>query len=235
MSYILDALQRAHAERERAQLRAGGSVPGLLSQVTAPPPSPHGLRGPGRLALALVGGLGLVGLGVFAGLVWRAPASPAVPSHKATEAAGPGLPCRSAAARTPDRPAAPPSPAGAAMGWALDRLGPVSGSGVKPAPRGVPAAGTKPAQPGNTPPLRDGGAAKEPPTLAQLPAAQRQAIPPLALSGSVYSTDPASRFLMVKGEVVREGAELGPGWRLEEIRPQEIVLSFQGLRYRQAL
>jgi general secretion pathway protein B len=217
MSYILDALQRAHAERERAQLQAGGSVPGLLSQVTALPASAQALRGRARLALALGGGLGLVGLGVIAGMVWREPATTAVPSRSAVEAAERVLPGRS--------PAVPNAGLSAP---------PASSAGAKPKFR-LAAAGTKTAQPENAPPVRDGGAAKELPTLAQLPAAQRLAIPPLALSGSVYSTDPASRFLMVKGEVVREGAELAPGWRLEEIRPQEIVLRFQGLRYRQAL
>ena len=91
------------------------------------------------------------------------------------------------------------------------------------------------ARPKTAEPARDLSPPKQPPLLAQLPAAQRQAIPVLAVSGSVYSTEASSRFLMIKGEVVREGSELAPGWVLEEIRPQEIVLRYQGLRYRQAL
>ena len=37
----------------------------------------------------------------------------------------------------------------------------------------------------------------------------RRELPKLAISGSVYSEDPASRFLIVNGEVLHEGAKLG--------------------------
>ena len=55
----------------------------------------------------------------------------------------------------------------------------------------------------------------------------------MAISGSVYSDDPASRFVMVNGEVMREGARLGADLVLEEIRPRELVLRFKGQRFRQ--
>ncbi|MFN3862626.1 MAG: general secretion pathway protein GspB [Roseateles sp.] len=71
------------------------------------------------------------------------------------------------------------------------------------------------------------------PRLAELPEALRRALPPLAISGSVYSDDPASRFVMVNGDVAREGARLGAELVLEEIRPRELVLRFKGQRFRQ--
>ncbi|NCT83022.1 MAG: general secretion pathway protein GspB, partial [Comamonadaceae bacterium] len=71
------------------------------------------------------------------------------------------------------------------------------------------------------------------PRLAELPDSLRRELPPLAISGSVYSDDPASRFVMINGEVQREGAKLGAELVLEQIRPRELVLRFKGQRYRQ--
>jgi general secretion pathway protein B len=48
------------------------------------------------------------------------------------------------------------------------------------------------------------------------------------IAGGTYSADPAKRFLIVNGQVVREGADLGGGIRLTEIRPESAVLSVQG-------
>ncbi|MFX8047678.1 general secretion pathway protein GspB, partial [Acinetobacter baumannii] len=42
------------------------------------------------------------------------------------------------------------------------------------------------------------------PRLAELPESTRRELPRLAISGSVYSDDAASRFVIVNGEVVRE-------------------------------
>jgi general secretion pathway protein B len=69
--------------------------------------------------------------------------------------------------------------------------------------------------------------------VAELPEALRRELPRLAISGSVYSEDPASRFVMINGEVAREGARLGPDLVLERIGTRELVLRFKGQRYRQ--
>jgi general secretion pathway protein B len=82
-------------------------------------------------------------------------------------------------------------------------------------------------------PTRTADSGERLPTQAELPEPQRQATAGLVISGSVYSADAASRFLIVRGEVVREGAELGPGWALEEIRAREAVFRIGRLRYRQ--
>jgi general secretion pathway protein B len=55
--------------------------------------------------------------------------------------------------------------------------------------------------------------------------------PRLVISGAVYSPDPARRMLIVNGQVVREGADLGSGVVLEEVRPESAVLGFRGSRY----
>jgi general secretion pathway protein B len=73
------------------------------------------------------------------------------------------------------------------------------------------------------------------PRLADLPESLRRELPKLAISGSVYSDDPASRFVMVNGEVAREGARLGADLVLERIGPRELVLRFKGQRFRQPI
>ena len=54
----------------------------------------------------------------------------------------------------------------------------------------------------------------------------------LAISGSVYSDDAASRFIMLSGEVVKEGGQPAPGLVLERIEPKSAVLRFKGQRFR---
>ena len=71
------------------------------------------------------------------------------------------------------------------------------------------------------------------PRLSELPESLRRELPRLVISGSVYSDNPASRFVMVNGEVMREGASLGADLVLERIGPRELVLRFKGQRFRQ--
>lgn len=69
--------------------------------------------------------------------------------------------------------------------------------------------------------------------MADLPEGLRNELPKLAINGSIYSDDPRSRFVVINGEVVHEGAKLGAELVLEEIRPRELVLRFKGQRFRQ--
>ena len=55
--------------------------------------------------------------------------------------------------------------------------------------------------------------------------------PKLAISGGVYSTNPAQRMLIVNGQVFNEGSEIGPGVVLEQIKPKGAVLKFRNARY----
>jgi general secretion pathway protein B len=65
------------------------------------------------------------------------------------------------------------------------------------------------------------------PPVAGLPADA----PKLVITGGVYSTSPAQRMLIVNGQVVNQGADLGSGVTLEEIKPKSAVLVFRGARY----
>jgi general secretion pathway protein B len=55
--------------------------------------------------------------------------------------------------------------------------------------------------------------------------------PKLVITGGVYSTNPAQRMLIVNGLVVNQGADLGSGVTLVEIKPKAAVLGFRGGRY----
>ena len=67
--------------------------------------------------------------------------------------------------------------------------------------------------------------------VAELPADVQRELPKLAISGGVYSDNPAQRMLIVNGQVFNEGAELAPGVQLEQIRAKTAVLKFRGYRY----
>lgn len=204
MSYILDALRRAEADRERER----GLVPGLHTPAVAGNPAAP-TAGPRRWLPWAGGGLLLLaGLGTGA---WWAGSPPDVPaSPPAPVAAAPAAPPLPAVV-----PVAPP-PASASLPAASPYLPPA------PPPAAVVAA-----------PAPAPAALAPIPRLAELPEALRRELPPLAISGSVYSDDPASRFVMINGEVAREGARLGAELVLEEIRPRELVLRFKGQRFRQ--
>ena len=55
--------------------------------------------------------------------------------------------------------------------------------------------------------------------------------PQLAITGGVYSTNPAQRMLIVGGQVFNEGSQVAPGVVLEQVRPNRALLSYQGQRY----
>lgn len=68
-------------------------------------------------------------------------------------------------------------------------------------------------------------------SVNELPADVQRELPKLAISGGVYSDNPAQRMLIVNGQVLGEGAEPAPGVLLEQIRAKTAVLKFRGYRY----
>lgn len=236
MSYILDALRRAEADRERER----GQVPGLHAQPPAGGAAAVGAAlSPRRGRLWAAGGgvvvLLLVGVGV--GSWWAGSSSPAdVPVSQLPQqrAEAPPLPAVAGTAAT--LPALPPTSAPTSTPIAVPTL--------PPPPLAAPTPVTSPPvtalRPSVTAPVLAAKAsapteAAPIPRLAELPESLRRELPKLAISGSVYSEDPASRFVIANGEVLREGAKLGPEHVLEQIGTRELVLRFKGQRYRQAL
>jgi len=202
MSYILDALRRAEADRERER----GQVPGLHTQpLTGSEATPAA----GRRAWLPWAGAGLLLAGIVAGSWWAG--SDAPPPAPAPAPLPAPLPVAAAPA-VPAIAPAPPPPAASASPY----LPPVVAA---PAP--APAAAPAPPPEARIP------------RLAELPESMRRELPRLTISGSVYSDDPAARFVIVNGEVQREGAKLGADLVLEQIGARELVLRFKGQCFRQ--
>lgn len=64
-----------------------------------------------------------------------------------------------------------------------------------------------------------------------MPASVRAALPPLVISGSTYSDNPAYRMLIINGQVYREGDFPTPDLKLEQIRPKSALLHYKGSTY----
>lgn len=248
MSYILDALRRADAERER------GRVPGLHTQLAplrakgrSAPQRPLGARAP------LIAGLSLIAA-VVAGLAWWAlrgdsPAPVATSEPTPTLTAPPSSPAAapSRPAFQPEPPLAPPpriagaaapSPASPATAPVPPILAPAP---PPPAPAPVPAPAARPpaaAAPAPQPAARAPAASAAPtdesrlPRVNELGATARAALPPLKISGSTYAANPAMRMLILDGQVVQEGQDIAPGLKLESIGPRGAILVHQGQRLR---
>jgi general secretion pathway protein B len=217
MSYILDALRRAEADRERER----GAVPGLHAQ---PVPEGTATRA-GSLPrwLPWAGGGLLLIAGVGAGVWWAgsppeaaAPVPAAAPAPVAS-AVIPPVPVPVPAPVT--APAPPPALAASASPY-LPPVPPPAPVVAAPAPAPRAAPAVEPARL---------------PLISELPEATRRELPRLALGGSVYSDDPRSRLVIINGEVLHEGARLGNEFVLEQIRPRELVLRFKGQAFRQPL
>ncbi len=218
MSYILDALRRADAERER------GGVPGLHTQPTPTESDDdeagtraRGLRPWHWVVIGLAGGLA-------AAVVWQWPGgeAPAIHSPPPPPMSSPIAP---PIAAEPAAPPPPPLPTAAAPPPAT----PVEIAPMRAAPKPAPATATASAVvPAAVAPAT---APTRVASLAELPADARRALPPLAFGGSIYSNTPANRLLIVNGQLMHEGDSLGPGVALEQIKPKAAVLNIGGQRY----
>ncbi len=221
MSYILEALKKAQAERQL------GNAP----TIHAPPPTyaaPDRARGGNRRNLMI--GLGLGVLVAAAALLWvrhggeqpvRLAAAPVtVPTPVSAPAPAP---VPTAADVPPAAPvAAKPAPAKVAAPAPPVRVAeaPVSATPAASAPAPVAAA-----QPAGEDNLR---------TLQQLPEAVRREIPQVSFGGYIYSPTPGESLLLVDKTLRREGEEVAPGLVLERLMPKAAVMNYRGTRYRVA-
>ena len=241
MSYILDALRRADAERER------GAVPSLQSQqhtiieddaATARPRSLVWAVVALAVALLAVLGWNLLGGGatppprapIEGSITTPAPAplpalqpAPAFPTATAPAVpAAPAMPAQAATASVAPAPQpAPTATAAPTSRTAADARRPA------PAPAAKRVAATTPATHGAA------GATAEPRVYAQseLPDEIRRDLPKIAFNGSSYSGDAASRMVMINGQVFHEGDRLAQGLVLERIRLKSAVFAYKGWRY----
>lgn len=235
MSYILDALKRADAERER------GQVPGLHAHPLGEGSTAE--RRPGAPRWAVWGGIA-AGAVVLAALAWRmgADANAPVPVAAAPAPVAPAptpMPAPVAAAAEPIATPEPVKPKPEIPSYAPP---PVTAAAHPAAPKDSPPTASSPppvaVAPPAPPPAKVAAPASPPapsasiPLLAELPASLRQQLPALTVGGSVYSEDATSRFIMLNGEVVKEGSQPAPGLVVERIEPRSAVLRFKGERFR---
>ena len=222
MSYILDALRKADAERER------GSVPSIHAQPSFAGARPAGPAPASRLwiVVAVIGVLLALVAAMAAYLLFgRSPAS---------EVAKPAAPPTSTVAAAPAAPAAS-TPAPVAVAPAL----PAPPPPVRKA-RAAPAASAPPAATPTTAASAPASTPRPPPTakteeriytLDELPDDIRRQLPALSVGGSMYSPTPASRLVIINGQVLREGEHITPDLLVQQIRLKSAVMSFKGYRY----
>ncbi|MDD2882311.1 MAG: general secretion pathway protein GspB [Rhodoferax sp.] len=225
MSYILDALKRADAERSR------GAVPGLHARQlpsaggAAPPP----LQNRVGLLLVAAGLLCALAFGLWA---WRTPTEVPGISVPAAQQAAPQTPptiAVNAQATSPKAAvkAALPSPMGPSL---------AKSAGTHASTAAANPTTTKAADPASVAALQTAKASAPPatPLLSELPDALRRQIPALTITGTVYADDPKLRLLLVNNQVLTQGSVVAPELTLEEIRQHSAVFNFRGTQFRVA-
>lgn len=227
MSYILDALKKAEAERERS------AVPGLHAQAgfDGDADAPRGWRGP----LVAVAGALLAAAAVAVWMGWGR-SEPAAPLAAApTPVPAPAFAPAPAPAPAPATPAlaTPPTPAPAPPAVATAPPPPLTAAPAAPAP--TRAAVTRPAAAAKAPPAVAAPAASNAearlPSRNELSPELRAALPALVVSGAVYAPKPSGRMLFVNGLVLREGDAIAEGLTVERIGASASVLAFRGQRF----
>jgi len=238
MSYILEALKKAQAERQL------GNAP----TIHAPAPSyaaPRAGQGVQRRYLAL--GAGAVVVAVAVALLWprfageapvrlAAVTPPAAVLATAPATAPVATPAPPAAVIPAPAPAVQPAPAPAPVAEARPvrvkpaptPVVPAASSSPQPSPQQretAPAPATVAPQPVGDDQLR---------TLQQLPDTLQREIPKVAFGGYIYSPTPGESLLLVDKMLRREGEEVAPGLVLERLTPKAAVMNYRGTRYRAA-
>jgi general secretion pathway protein B len=237
MSYILEALKKAQAERQL------GNAP----TIHAPAPSyaaPGAGQGGGRRYLMVGLGVGVVVAAVA--LLWpRLAGEPAVRLTATADAPVATLPTAASPAVVIPAPAAPvvaPAPAPAPVVAAPPARTQVAPAPVAakpapaPAPREPEPVRTAPPAPSPEPaPARvvaQSAGDEQLRTLQQLPDALQREIPKVAFGGYIYSPTPGESLLLVDKMLRREGEEVAPGLVLERLTPKAAVMNYRGTRYR---
>ena len=226
MSYILDALRRADAERER------GAVPSIHAQQFALLPGEDEPGARSRMPLWIIGVLAIALLGALAWNFLGHDAPPTVAAVRAplpaTAAAPPAMAAAplvpAAAPSTPNAVAAAPAPEAAAAAKKVNR---------KPV-RKVEAAASAPttaAARSTVAPEAPGAGEKRIYAQRDLPDAVRKELPNVTVSGSTYSTNSASRMLMINGQIFHEGDSVFKGLVLQQIRQRAAVFAYKGYQY----
>lgn len=204
MSYILEALKKAQAERQL------GSTPGIHDVLT---PTVPAAAAASTLRYWIAGGIAVLLAVAYAS--WRMLA--------ATEAA----PVQLAKAEPPVVVAVPAArEAGTETRPATVVKPPVT----EPPP--VPAAASAPPVQPAVQPAPESDPDDALPTLAELSPSVQATIPKVTLGGYIYSPVPAERLLLIDNNLRREGEVVGASLVLERLLPRAAVMNYRGTRFR---
>lgn len=232
MSYILDALKKAEAERNV------GNVPGLHTQpifaagIAVQQPVWRRYL-PLWASLVL---LTLLGILFIATKFWPSPfptpADVVPPASTPKQASTPELPSSpspqpSAPVALQTNPAADP-PLRSPRRTTASEKAPAE---KKPARAEVTAARKTEKE---AKPAAESTSNKELPVplLQELPEDIRRQIPALTINGYIYSTNKADRTVLINQRLLHEGNQVAPDLILEKLNPQSMILNFKGYRYR---
>lgn len=227
MSYILEALKKAQAER---QLGATPTIHAPALHGVAELPAGQGVQKPVLLALAAMGAV-IVGL---LALVWSnsqqtppaAPPRAAVQEPAPTVAPAPPVAApRIALVAAPAEAASPP----------VAKAAPTAPKELKaPEPAAEPVRAAAPAAASAAATSAPAAAATDEvtQTMRDLPEPIQRAIPQVAVGGYIYSKNPADRLLLIDKILRHEGEEVAPGLLLEKLLPKSAVFNYKGYRYR---
>ena len=221
MSYILEALRRAEAQRQR------GAVPGLHAQpASAALADPALARQAGaRRSWRLAWVLAAVLLLAAGSRWWLGPSGPS----GLEPTVGPAQPFAVAPVARIAAPAVEPAlavPLAVPVASALAASVVAANAAALP-PRvassaGLPLLAAPATAPASAPRL---------PTLAELPETVRRELPVFTLGGSVYAEQASQRMVIINGQVLREGERLAPELLLQQIRLKSVLLDYRGQRF----
>lgn len=253
MSYILEALKKAEAQRGQ------GQVPGIHDQHMAPEFSTSQAREGQSLLIWIIMAMGLVMIGLLVWALWQ----PGGTNDAVSAAPMPALvntaPANTAPAPTPTpapAPQAPPAlpPVAESPAPNSTRADPAAitpATSNEPAPN-PPAAraptpdraiqprrerkATNESSPGTAPTAEATRGKHKPPAAASeelpdLPEAMRAQLPKLAFGGAMHSDNAASRMLIVNGQLLHEGDAISPDLTLERIQLKQATFRYKGYRY----
>jgi general secretion pathway protein B len=230
MSYILEALKKAQAERQI------GNAP----TIHAPAPNytvPVTRSSRNPLVVGVVAGTLVVALGAVFLLRQPAPVVQvaSAPAPVSAPVAMPAPPPVVAAPPEPE-PLAPARPAEPVKPKVVEKAPAPAVVKAEPAPRPAPVEPapepTRPVLVAAAPAAANADDNVGP--LQSLPDAVQREVPKVAFGGYIYSPNPAERLLLVDKLLRREGEEVAPGLVLERLLPKAAIMNFRGYRYRVA-
>ncbi|MFC3108795.1 general secretion pathway protein GspB [Undibacterium arcticum] len=232
MSYILDALKKAEAERNL------GSIPDLHAQTHAAP----GVRSTGSPPWRSWIGVALTMTLILLAVAWFKPWQPstavvATAPLPQTPTGGPTATALPLATAAPEAvvvtPAKPDMPAGPASATATTAQAVTAMPAAKPTPTAPKAAAQLPKKSDDRKTSRDTAPADDGVlTQRELPQHIQSELPPVAVGGYIYSDNQADRQLLINKSLRREGDEVATGLVLEKMSPHSAILNYRGYRYR---